>query len=293
MGERVLVAGATGALGREVTRVLQERGISVRALGRSQTRLESLRGLAEELVVADALKPESLRGVCDGVDRVFSCLGASVLPMPQYGWASFSRVDYPANRNLIREAEAANVQKFVYVSTYFNEYMAHLEFVRGHEKVVEELKQSKLDYGIIRPTGFFSAMEEILLVASWGMLPEFNGGTSRTNPIHEADLAEICADALYDNIRERDVGGPEALTRRQIAELAYGAIGKVVKTRRVPVQVLQAAGLLMRPVSPRVGHLFTFISEILVRDVVAPAYGTRTIGEFFRESAGARHNPQP
>jgi len=284
----ILVAGATGALGREVVRELKRRGLAVRALGRSAARLEALRGVADELVAANALRPETLRGVCDGVDRVFSCLGASVIPMPQYGYTTFSKIDYPANRNLIREAERAGVGRFVYVSTFATDDLADYDFVRGHELVVEELRASHLDYGVIRPTGFFSAMGEILLVASLGLLPEFNGGTARTNPIHEADLALICADALYDGIRERDVGGPEPLTRRQIAELAYQSIGKDYRVRRVPVAMLRAAGLLMRPISPRVGHLFTFISAILVRDVVAPCYGTRTIGEFFRERARAR-----
>lgn len=281
----ILVAGATGALGREVVRELKRRGQRVRALGRSATRLETLRGVADELVVANALRPETLRGVCEGVERVFSCVGASVIPMPQHGYATFTKVDYPANRNLIREAERAGVGRFVYVSTFATPDLADYDFVRGHEWVVEELKASRLDYGVIRPTGFFSAMGEILLVASLGMLPEHNGGLARTNPIHEADLALLCADALYDGVRERSVGGPEPLTRRQIAELAYSAIGKSAHTRRVPVAMLRAAGLLMRPISPRVGHLFTFISAILTRDVVAPCYGTRTIGDFFQERA--------
>jgi uncharacterized protein YbjT (DUF2867 family) len=288
MPERILVAGATGALGRAVVRELKTRGLTVRALGRSAKRLESLDGLADERIVVNALHEETLRGVCDGADRVFSCMGASVIPMPQFGYSTFTKIDYPANRNLIREAERAGVGKFVYVSTFATPNLRHLNFVRGHEMVVEELKASGLDYGVIRPTGFFSAMGEILLVASLGMLPEFDGGSARTNPIHEADLAPICADALYDAIRERDVGGPEPLTRREIAELAYRAMGKTAHARRVPVTMLQTAGLLMRPFSPRVGHLFTFIAKILVQDVVAPCHGTRTIGEFFQERAETR-----
>src|SRR5262245_4956412 len=97
----VLVAGATGALGAEVVRELKARGRRVRALARSRTKLERLRGLADELVVADALEPRSLDGAVEGVDGVFSCLGASVIPLPRYGRRSFSAIDTPANRNLI------------------------------------------------------------------------------------------------------------------------------------------------------------------------------------------------
>jgi uncharacterized protein YbjT (DUF2867 family) len=237
-----------------------------------------------------------LHGVCDDVDRIFSCLGASAVPLPKNGYAKFSRVDVPANRALIAEAKRAGVKKFAYVSTFHTPNLRNLEFVRAHERVVEELKASGLDYSIIRPTGFFSAMEEILLIASLGLLPEYAGGKYRTNPIHESDLAVVCADALFDDIQERDVGGPEPLTRKEIARLAYHAIGKADSARRVPVGVLALAGRALRPFNPRIAHLFTFIAKILVQDVVAPCHGTRTIGEFFQQKANSEqtsHLSQP
>lgn len=280
----VLVAGATGKLGYEVVRQLKARGERVRALGRSKSRLESLRGVADDLYVADALDPSTLPGALAGVDRIFSCLGASVIPMPKYGGATFTKIDYPANRNLVQAAVAAQVRKFVYVSVYGAHKLPHRDFIRGHELVVEELRRSGLDYSVLRPTGFFSAMDEILLVASRGLLPEFNGGTARTNPIHEADLAELCVEA-FDKPHgwEADVGGPDALTRREIAQLAWKAIGKEARAVRVPVLVLRSAGLLMRPFYPRVGHLFTFIADILIDDFVAPCYGKHHIEDYFRE----------
>jgi uncharacterized protein YbjT (DUF2867 family) len=280
----VLVAGATGKLGYEVVRQLKSRGERVRALGRSQSRLEALGGVADDLYVADALDPSTLPGALVGVDRIFSCLGASVIPIPKYGGATFTKIDYPANRNLVQAAVAAQVRKFVYVSVYGAHKLPHRDFIRGHELVVEELRRSGLDYSVLRPTGFFSAMDEILLVASMGLIPEFNGGTARTNPIHEEDLAELCVDA-FDKPHgwEADVGGPDPLTRREIAQLAWKAIGKEARAVRVPVLVLRSAGLLMRPFYPRVGHLFTFIADILVDDFVAPCYGKHHIADYFRE----------
>jgi uncharacterized protein YbjT (DUF2867 family) len=287
--ERILVAGATGALGKHVLAELKRRGHTIRAVGRRAARLEPLRGLADELIVADALRPATIAGICEGVDRVFSCMGASVIPMPQHGYATFSKVDYPSNLNLLREAERAGVGHFTYVSTFHTPNLKRFDFVRGHERVVDALKQSALNWSVVRPTGYFSAMEEILLVASLGLLPEHAGGIARTNPIHEADLALICVDALFDGIQERDVGGPEPLSRNEIATLAYGTMGKADTARRVPVSVLATAGILIRPISPRVGHLFSFIAEILKQDVVAPRHGTKTIGEFFQERAARNY----
>ncbi len=258
------------------------------ALGRSLERLRRSVPEADEHVAADALRSSELTGVLDGVDQVFSCLGASVIPMPRYGRRTFTQVDYPANRNLIRAAVAAGVRKFVYVSVFGKHKLPQADFIRGHELVVDELRQSGLNYSVLRPTGFFSAMDEILLVASRGLLPEFGGGQARTNPIHEADLALACVDAFDAHPGyEADLGGPDAMTRREIAACAWEAIGRKGRAVRVPVGVLKAAGYGFRVVSPRVGHLMTFIADILVEDFVAPAYGTRHIRSYFQERYAA------
>jgi uncharacterized protein YbjT (DUF2867 family) len=290
----VLVAGATGRLGTEVVRELKSRGERVRALARSARRLEQLRALADELCVADAMNPASLPPALAGVDRVFSCLGASVIPMPQYGRETFSRIDYPANKNLIDASVAAGVRKFVYVSVFGADKVPQNDFIRGHERVVEELRRSALDYSVLRPTGFFSAMEEILLVASRGLLPEFQGGTPRTNPIHEADLAHACVEAFAAPFGyEADIGGPDVLTRKQIAQFALEAVGREAKHVKVPVTVLRLAGVAFRPFCPRVGNLFSFIAEILIDDFVAPCYGTRRIRDYFRERAAELRGAHP
>lgn len=291
----VLVAGATGRLGVEVVRLLKERGERVRVLVRTPSRAKRLYGVADEVFRGDAMRPETLDGVFHGVDRVFSCLGASVVPMPQYGRKTFTELDYPANRNLLEASLRADVRKWVYVSVYGAHKVPWSDFIRGHELVVEELRKSGMDYSVLRPTGFFSAMEEILLVASRGLLPEFNGGTPRTNPIHEADLAQACIEAFDAPAGyEADIGGPDPLTRREIAMLALQAVGREAKQVRVPVGVLRAAGKAFMPFNPRVGHLFTFIAEILIDDFVAPCYGTRHIADYFQERAaelrrGVRH----
>jgi uncharacterized protein YbjT (DUF2867 family) len=283
---RVLVAGATGRLGLEVVRELKARGCLVRALAHSPRRASALRALADDVCFADALRPTTLTPTFEGINRVFSCLGASVIPMPRYGRRPFTAVDYPANRNLVRASVAAHVEKFVYVSVFGADRLPGFDFIRGHEQVVEELRRSGVNYSVLRPTGFFSSMEEILLVASRGLLPEFGGGRARTNPIHEADLAVACVEAFDAPCGwEQDIGGPDALTRREIAAHALRAVGREARQVRVPVGVLRNAGRLLKPLNPRVGDLMTFIAEILVEDFVAPRYGTRRIADYFSERA--------
>jgi nucleoside-diphosphate-sugar epimerase len=57
---KVLVAGATGALGRPLVRQLVERGHEVFGITRSESRAELIRGLGAKPVVADALQDEAV-----------------------------------------------------------------------------------------------------------------------------------------------------------------------------------------------------------------------------------------
>ena len=70
---RVLVAGATGHLGRQLVAQLHERGRRVRVLIRraGQAALPQ----AAEVFTGQVTDPATLRGVADGIDTVFSTVG--------------------------------------------------------------------------------------------------------------------------------------------------------------------------------------------------------------------------
>jgi uncharacterized protein YbjT (DUF2867 family) len=281
MDRTVLVAGASGALGSHVVAALRARGNRVRVLTRDRSRATRLGGDVE-VVQGDALDANALKGACDGVSAVISSLGASVLPFPDRGWATFSRVDTPANVNLVREAERAGVDRFVYVSVFGADRMRGLDYIDAHERVVDALRESGLSSVIVRPTGFFSAFDSFVDMARRGNVYGFGSGSAQSNPIADVDLAIVCVDALDGAPGEREVGGPEVLTRKRICELAFEAVGRTGRIRGMPLVVARAMSWLARPFLPRVAHLMAFFAAIAERDLVAPVAGTRRIGEHFR-----------
>lgn len=283
--KRVLVAGATGHLGRHIVSALRERGATVRALGRSVERLAAVG--AHETHVADPLRPDPLEPALRDVDAVVSCLGASVA-LSLAGWASYLHVDVPANARLIAAAEAAGVRRFVYVSTHHTEEMRSLGYVRAHEAVAARLRVSSLDAAVVRPTGFHSAYVALLDLARKGPVPLFGDGSARTNPIHDGDLAAVCADLAASSGAEDVVaGGPEVLTRRDIAVLACRAVGKEPSFRPAPPGVARFAGALLRPFHPRLSHLIPFLVAVSTSDCLGPVRGTRRLEETFAEAARA------
>jgi uncharacterized protein YbjT (DUF2867 family) len=80
---RVLVAGATGYLGRFVAREFKRRGDWVRVLARSPDKLKTPRpflepavaGLVDDVFVGEVTRPGTLRGLCEGIEVVFSSIG--------------------------------------------------------------------------------------------------------------------------------------------------------------------------------------------------------------------------
>jgi len=275
--KRILVAGATGYLGYFVAREFNARGSFVRALARSPEKLEPIKDSLDEIVQAEVTRPETLQKVCDGMDVVFSSVGIT----KQKDGLTFEDVDYRGNRNLLEAALRAGVKKFIYVSVFDGPDLIHLDIVRAHEDFVLELKASGIDFTVIRPTGYFSDMEAFLDMARKGRVWLIGKGDNRTNPIHGADLAVVCADAVEGPVQEIDAGGPEILSYREAASLAFEVLGKTARITSVHPWIVKsliaAAGIFSR----HQAQLMAFFVTMMTRDMVAPETGSRTLRSHF------------
>jgi uncharacterized protein YbjT (DUF2867 family) len=275
--QRVLVAGATGYLGGFVADEFKRRGHFVRALARSPGKLEKRRASLDEIFQGEITRPETLKGACDGIDVVFSSVGIT----RQKDGLTFRDVDYQGNLNLLQVARRSSVEKFIYVSVFNGPNLLHLDIVKAHEDFVDELRTCGIDYAVLRPTGYFSDMEEILKMARRGRVYLIGPGDNKMNPIHGADLAVSCVDALEAEREEIDVGGPEVVTYRQIAELAFRSLGKPARVSSVPVWVMNSTIAGIKLFNKQQGELLAFFATAMTGDVVAPAAGSRRLADHF------------
>ncbi len=191
----VLVAGATGMLGREVVALLHADGYRVKTLSRDPVRAQALAGLADEVVLGDATDPATLVGAMDGVDAVVSCLGAPMAFVAS-DRRSFSKVDTVANLNLLRAAKQAEVRRFVYVSLLMRPSWEQTEYARAHEAVVQGLRESGISHAVVRPTGMFPIFDPFVPMARRGVVCIPGSGQARTNPVHPREVAHACVAAL-------------------------------------------------------------------------------------------------
>lgn len=195
---KILVAGATGQLGKHIVAELNQRGYAVRAIARQKEKLTGL-GI-NDAVMAGLTKPETLRGVCEDVNAIISYAGASMNINNFSDRKSFYEVDFQGNLNLLNEAMTAGITKFVYVSLAGADHLRQTEYADAHEKFVEALRASGLNQAIVRPTGFFGFNLELLKFAAKGLGLLVGKGDCKTNPIHEAEVALACVEALENDV---------------------------------------------------------------------------------------------
>lgn len=291
---RILVAGATGYLGRHLVTELTSAGHRVRALARSSASL-TCPGAAGappipsgscELVTADVTDPGSLAGVADGVDAVVSAVGVT-----GHGgdpWA----VDHRGNLALLDEARRAGAATFCFVHVLHGEDIP-ADLARAKSAFAAVLRRAGPGHLVLNPSGYFSDLTAYLRMARGGVAAVLDGGHTRISPVHGADLAALVRFHLEAGTTgDLDVGGPETLTHREAAELAFEVLGRRPRVVSVPSKLLRAGLVPARALSPETAGALAFLLDGLTRDAVAPPTGTRTLREHFTERALARaHGP--
>jgi uncharacterized protein YbjT (DUF2867 family) len=282
---RVLLAGASGAVGFEVLRLLKEGGHFIRTLSRSEDNANRLRPLANQVILADATRKGALAGMLEGMDVVVSCLGANVsLGMRER--RGFGAVDLVAHWNILEEARrASSVKRFVYLSAHTGPGFDETRYIRAHRATEEAIQTSGLTYSFVQPTGIFTALGDLITMARMGFGSVAGSGKAKANPVHPLDVAEAIVEALEDGPAEIPVGGPEIMTREEIMRLAFEVVGKKPRIVHVPPGVFRFWSFVLRPVHPRMSDMLEFVAAVMTSDSMAPARGKRTLRPWFEELA--------
>jgi len=278
--KKVLVAGATGYLGRYLVQELKIQGYWIRALARNTKKLEDIKNSIDEVFKGEVTKPETLIKICDGIDVVISTVGIT----RQKDGLTYMDVDYQGNKNLLDLAVQNKVSKFIFISVLNAHQMKDLKGIQAKLLFEEKLKESGLNYTILRPTGFFSDMLEFLNMAKKGRVSVFGSGENKINPIHGADLAQICVNAINESKKEINIGGSEIFTFNEIAELALQVQNKPIKISRLPIWMIKTILPIMKTfTSSRTYGPIEFMMTVMTMDVVGNSYGENHLKDFFEE----------
>lgn len=287
---RVLVAGATGYLGRYVVAELHSRGYLVRAVVRDRDRARregpwgspSLDGLVDEWALGNVTDPRFTRDLAADVEHIVSTLG--VTRQKADPW----QIDNLANLAILNSA-LKHASSFTYINTLGGD-RCPARLTRAKSAFAQTLSVAEINSQIINPPAYFSDMTEVLAMARRGLVAVFRP-EARINPIHGADLAAYVVDRMEEGRTGTwDVGGPDVLSWRELAHLAFDAVGKRSHVLTVPAWALPPALRLTGLFSPRLADTAQFMAWNMTRDCVAPTTGTHHLADFY--AVHAHESPQ-
>lgn len=279
---KVLLFGATGHLGKEIGKEVKKQGYDLTVVVRNKDKALELSETTNQAIIADVTNANSLSKICNGFDVVISALGKSVSPNDK-SKPSFRDIDLAANSNILAEARNAGVKKFVYVSAFQAEKYLHLEYFKVHHEFAEKLKQSGINYSIIKPPAIFSAFIDLIDMARNGKLINIGKGKHLTNPIFEGDLAEICVNSIKETNVIIEAGGTQVYSRAQLNEIIQKEVNPNKKIMSVPIGLIKMMLPIMKLFDKNSYHKFSFFIEVMLHDTIAPKIGKKKFEDYIKE----------
>lgn len=248
---RIFVTGATGFVGREVVRHLQQNGHDVFALCRNP---DELYVSGVQKVRGDILEPHTFEPQLREAEACVHCIGI-LRAFPDKG-VTFEKLHYQATLNLVRACGKVGVQRYIHISANGVEKNPTTEYMRSKAKSEQAVRSSSLDWTILRPSvvyggnpnkeNFVKMLQDNLSRAP--IFPYFGNGEYCLAPISTWELAETVRRCLENKEtigKAIHLGGEEVYTYKALLRLLCEA-GKF-KTSLFslpPVLMSTAAGIL-------------------------------------------------
>lgn len=239
-----LVVGATGLLGPDICRRLTEAGRPVRALIRptaNAARRGELEAVGVQLVEGDLKDAASLTRACAGVQAVISTASST---LSRQAGDSIESVDQQGQLALVEAARQAGVDRFVFVSFRENPGI-RFPLTVAKRAVERALVSSGMAYTILQASYFMEVWLTPALGfdAANGKVRVYGDGNRPISWISYHDVARAAAAAVTEGTARNmivELGGPQALTPREVVRMFEAAGAGEIATESVHESALEA-----------------------------------------------------
>lgn len=213
----ILVAGATGNVGRPTVSALLEKGHAVRALSRSEDKLSSLPQGASG-AVADLETGSGLDAALAGVERMFLI-------------TANGETESARGLKAVAAATAAGVRRIVYLSVQDPDEEPPIPHSRSKLPIEDAIRQSGCEYTILRPGYFFQTDFSVgQVIRDYGVYAMPIGSIGQ-NRVDTRDIADCAVRALTGDGHsgaEYELYGPDTISGPGAAEIYARHFGREV-----------------------------------------------------------------
>lgn len=275
---KVALAGAFGHLGYDILKKLLADGHDVVALDLKEPENYPEKGKVEFHAI-DVTNKDTLVGTMKGCKALITTVGL----VKKSATLTNYDVDLNGNLNLLEEAKKSGAKKVVYISVIHADTAPDVPMLEAKHQFEEKLKESGLDYAIVRPTGYFYDIAHVFMpMIEKGKVSLLGHKDHPVNVIDTPDLAAFTVEKLTDKENGTySVGGKEIYTYKEIATMFFEAAGKKVKISRAPVFLFS---LLIKAASKKNDGseaLIRFSKWTLTHDMVGEVkYGDASFKEY-------------
>jgi len=228
----ILITGATGNIGTELTKLLSAQKVPFRAMVRSIKETDALAALdGAELVAGDFNDETSVASALKDVERAFLLTNSSEQAETQQS-------------RFVDAATRAGIKHIVKLSQWAADSNSPVRFLRYHAAVEQRIKDSGIAYTFLRPNLFMQGLLAFREpIARQGQF--FAAiGDGRISAVDVRDIAAVAAAALTEDGHEGktyNITGPEALTHQEMAEKLSEALSRQIQFVDVPPEAMRGA----------------------------------------------------
>ncbi len=279
---KIVLAGAYGNLGSDVFKALLKAGHTVVAADMVERDL----GLTGDFTFRklDVTKPEALKGLCDGADCVITTVGLTKTSATVTNYD----IDYQGNLNLLREAQAAGVKHFAYVSVLKADKAPKVPMLHAKYLFEEELKKSGLTWCIFRPTGYFYDIVKVFKpMIEKGEVTLLGNTPVHANVVSTEDFADFIVEHMMDDNKTYNVGGKETWSYEEIAKMCFAAAGKEPVIKRAPAWLFDVLAFVNKFKKNGKEAILKFSKWTLTEEMVGDTVtGDMSFREYINKSFG-------
>lgn len=278
---KVVLAGAYGNLGADIFKVLLKEGHEVVAADMKERDI-GVQGGNYTFKQIDATKPETMKGMCDGADVVITTVGLTGTSATVTNYD----IDLNGNLNILREAQAAGVKNFTYISVIKADKAPKVPMLHAKYLFEEELKKSGMNWVIHRPTGYFYDIVKVFKpMIEKGEVTLLGKDPVHANVISTEDFAEFIVKSMMEENKTYNVGGKETYSYEEIANLCFKAAGKEPVIKRAPAFLFDVLAFVNKLKKNGKEAILRFSKWTLTEEMVGDTvYGDMSFAEYIQKS---------